>query len=253
MKKKPKPTNLTLSCINMNHPVRLNRRFCLLACPPKWRRRLEKGGWKIPAANRRGSILIWSVLLGFLLTSVFFFFSMRQRATITVQRDTVAILNARAYLESYADYIELLDEAELNSLISSGADFDDDIIGTVTNVVDKIDGIADTGVPVQYTFTNKEIYIEWNKCSENIEGDLRVNNAIYRHDADSVCGIADEGYDDVIGPITVTNPTIETLNAPFYYRITGTDLTDSKWHLELSTELHFGKKITVKRTFQPNP
>ena len=185
-------------------------------------------------SNTKGSILIWSVLLGFVLVSVFFFFSMRQRATITEQRDTAAILNARAYLESYADYLEEHSD-ELDTTF-------DDMQVSLTQQVSKIEGIVDTGSPVTYQFSG-DIFVEWNKCSDNLKGDLVVNGVLYEHDegTESECAPDEEGYDDVIGPITVTDPEIETLNAPFYYRITGAGLVDNKWHLDLSTELEYGK------------
>ena len=165
---------------------------------------------------------------------------MRQRATITEQRDTAAILNARAYLESYADYLEEHSD-ELNTTF-------DDMRVSLTQQVSKIESVVDAGSPVTYQFSG-DIFVEWNKCSNNLKGDLVVNSVLYEHDKGSECLSDEEGYDDVIGPITVTNPEIETLNAPFYYRITGAGLVDNKWHLDLSTELEYGKKIEVKRTF----
>lgn len=191
--------------------------------------------------HNRGSILIWSVLLGFVLTSVFFFFGMRQRATITEQRETATILNARAYLTSYADYLEKnSDELDMT--------FDDNIQVSLTRTVNEIEGVADLDSEVEYEFEG-DIFVEWNKCSDNLKADLKVNDILYSH-TDEEYSITDEGYDDVIGPITVSSPfTIKTLNAPFHYRITGTGLVDNKWHLELITELEYGKKIEVKRTF----
>lgn len=193
--------------------------------------------------NRKGSILIWSLLLGFVLTSVFFFFGMRQRTAIAEQRDTAAILNARAYLESYADYLEKHPD-ELDEIF-------DDIQVSLTQQVNEIEDIADTDAPVIYYFASN-IFVEWNKCSDNLKGDLLLNSVLYEHDDSpgEECDVAEEGYDDVIGPISVSDPfTIETLNAPFYFRITGTGLKDNKWHLDLSKELEYGKKVTVKRTF----
>jgi len=203
-----------------------------------------------------GSLLIWSVLLGFLLTSVFFFFSVRQRASIAIQQDTAQILNTRQYLESYADYIQNLPQAKLEELKSSvnGISYDD-ITGTVTNEVNEIIGVADVGVdPMTYEFSG-DIFIEWNKCSNNLKGSLFVKDVLYEHDVSVLeCLPSASGYDDLIGPITVSNPfTISTLNAPFSYHITPKDasakLIDNKWQLGIKTDLDYGKKIEVKRIF----
>lgn len=194
---------------------------------------------------QKGSILIWSVMLGFVLTSVFFFFGMRQRANVAVQRDTVEILNTRSYLKSYADYLQKNAETigELDSEF-------DGIQALLTKQVDEIEGIADAGVLINYSF-NDTISIEWNKCSDGFKGDLLVGENIYPHDNSKECGNADGGFDDTISSIPVSGLfSISTANAPFHYRITGTGLLDNKWHLELSTTLDYGKKIRTKRLFE---
>lgn len=209
--------------------------------------------------SKSGSILIWSVMLGFILTSVFFFFSMRQRATIAIQQDTADILNKRQYLESYADYIQSLLLAELDKLKLSGIDYDG-ISGTVTNEVNEITGVADVDyqtkpISIEYNFGGN-IFIEWNKCTGNLKGGLYVNEVLYEHDKVSECSPPPvSGYDDLIGPITVTSPfKIKTLNAPFAYHITpkdaSTHLIDNKWQLDIKSELDYGKKVEVKRYFK---
>ena len=207
--------------------------------------------------NRKGSILIWTVLLGFLLTSVFFFFNMRQRENIAVQRNTSEILNTKAYLESYADYLESLSPVNLKILRDNvdGASFDN-ITGSVTNIIDEILNVADYGVEINYSI-NGEIYVEWNKCpnppNPNLtKGDLYVSNVLYDHDSNNVCDPG-EDYDDIIGPISVTNPTIKTLNSPFEFRITAKDqvttLEDNNWHIDLEVDLGYENKVTENRSF----
>ncbi len=173
---------------------------------------------------------------------------MRQRANIRVQRDTAEILNARMYLESLADYLE----SQAGSLNDpTNIDFDEIITGTVTKKVERIEGTADVGSggAVTYKFGGS-IFVEWNKCITNLKGGLVVDNVIYEHDGNDECGALDEGYDDIIGPITVPDPfTIETLNAPFYFKIAGNNLRDNEWHLELNTDLGYGRKIKTERTF----
>ena len=182
--------------------------------------------------------------MGFLLTSVFFFFGMSQRKNIAVQRDTAAIMNARMYVNSYADYLESQSDTLTDP---TNVDFDG-IIGTVTKKVESIHGVADLGAKMTYKFDGT-IFVEWNKCEKNLKGDLVVNGVTYEHDIDE-CASNVDGYDDIIGPITVPNPfTVETLNAPFYFQIAGNDIKDNKWHLELSTSLRYSKKIKVERVF----
>ena len=207
--------------------------------------------------NRNGSILIWTVLLGFLLTSVFFFFSMRQRANITVQRDTAEILNTKAYLESYADYLESLSSAKLEDIRDKAGDATfDNITGTATNEVDEIVDIADFGSLKSYTFDG-DIYVEWNKCSGDSEcsgasnGDLYVKNVLYKHES-AVCI---QGYCDIVGPISVANPEIETLNSPFKFRITAKDssttIEDNNWYTNIGVDLGYSNKVKINRTFKP--
>jgi hypothetical protein len=181
---------------------------------------------------------------------------MRQRANIAVQRDTAQILNTKAYLESYADYLEklipTLNVTEQDNLRTNPIDFDG-ITGTATNIVDEIIDLADFGSPKNYTFGG-DIYVEWNKCPGTSKGDLYANNVLYNHD-DIPANVCAEGevYDDIIGPITVANPTIETLNNPFLFRITaknfGTVLEDNDWYINLEMDLGYGNKVTVNRTF----
>jgi hypothetical protein len=82
-----------------------------------------------------------------------------------------------------------------------------------------------------------------------------LNDVLYTHDSSSgsECLATASGYDDLIGPISVTDPKIKTLNAPFYYHITPKDssakLTDNKWQLDIKTDLDYGKKVEVKRAF----
>lgn len=205
----------------------------------------------------RGSIMIWTVMLGLLLTSVFFFFSMRQRAMVNVQRDTATIQNAKLFLESYADYLE--NKCKGVGCASDPTINSDSITGTVTQKVASIENAVDFGKQQEYKFTGS-IYVEWNKCLktgvQDFSGDLLVNDVLYNHSIESGCA-ANEEYDDVIGPISVSGTptpfTIKTLNTPFDFRIKpqgGIQLIDNQWHLDLSKDLDYGKKTSIKRTFK---
>ncbi len=200
--------------------------------------------------NRNGSILIWSVMLGFILTSVFFFFSMRQRSTVTAQRDTAEILNARNFLESFADYLEK-HPSELSAAYDTNLKQtpDGSIQVSLSKLTAKIEDEVDFGAENVYKFAD-DILIEWNECN-NSRGDLLLNGVLYElYNPVTTC----DSYYDVIGPITVTDPfRIKTLNQPFKYRITsntGQMLTDNKWQLYLKMDLDYGRVVEVSRTFK---
>lgn len=205
--------------------------------------------------GKRGSILIWTTMLGLLLTSVFFMFSMRQRLMLSAQRDTVAIQNTKMFLESYADYLEKnpkeiwIDRIENGHTIFYPKSTVDGIATRLTQNVDSIEDMVDAGEEKSYAFDGA-IFVEWNKCdaTQGQKGNLLVNDVIYPH-AGSNC----TGFYDMIGPISVsTGFKIRTLNEPFDFKIRGAEGTqalDNLWHLELSKDLGYGKKITINKTF----
>jgi len=198
--------------------------------------------WKLHR-NKKGSILIWTVLMGFLLTSTFFFFGMRQRKAITVQRDTATILNTKSYLKSYANYLI----AQTKS-VGTPPTLIEGVNGKITKLTDTITGAVDIDEPVTYKFA-QTVKIKWNKCSNNHKANLTINGIIFTHESSSECGPEDDGYDDQ-KTLATTNPfTLNTANTPYYYQIEGIDMTDNKWNLEISTDLDYGKTVKVRKTF----
>ncbi len=182
-------------------------------------------------------------MLGFVLTSVFFFFGLRQRANIMVQRDTIAILNARNYLESYANYLEINP--------TSNTSIDPSIELSITQEVEEIEGMVDLEQnDIEYTFDG-DVFVEWNHCEDSLKGNLIVEDEVYESTGG---GCPNEEYDDVAGPITITIPlTIETQTVPFRYRIVpedqNTTLLDNEWHLKLTKDLGYRRVVKVERTF----
>ncbi len=177
---------------------------------------------------------------------------MRQRATVTIQRDTAEILNAKNYLESYADYLENLStKSEMLSQTFDGL-IEVNLTQKVTEIVDEID----FGAENEYEFSD-EILIEWNDCSGNGNGDLLVDGTIHEFENPIITCVSDDEYSDIKGPLTVTGSPatpfkIKTLNTPFEYRITsntGTPLTDTEWHLDLKMDLEYGRVVEISRTF----
>jgi len=200
------------------------------------------------AHHRKGSIMIWTVMLGFVLTSVFFFFGMRQRMMVIAQRDTAEIQNAKMELESLAEYLQAHTPSSPSGLNATI----DGIQVLLTQNADEIVSTVDIDETKTYTFSGS-IFIEWDDCMNNMQATLIVNDVAYDHDLNDICLSNKPGYDDLIGPISVTNSfTIKTLNAPSFFRIkpqAGTTLVDNQWHMELTKELEYGKKIIVHRTF----
>ncbi len=207
----------------------------------------------------RGSIMIWTVMLGLLLTSVFFFFSMRQRMMVAVQRDTAAQQSAKMLMESYADYLQA-HPTEIKYFTGGkyyGITTINGIFAKLTRYVDFIENSIDEGQTQTYHFVDPDhsgpfsIYIEWNRSSEG-KGDLLVNDVLYK----SKDYLVDPGndYANLIGPISVSDPfTVKTLNTPFSFKIrgaVGTQAIDNLWHMELTKDLDYGKTISIKRTFQ---
>jgi hypothetical protein len=213
--------------------------------------------------QKGGSIMIWTVMLGLLLTSVFFFFSMRQRMMVAVQRDTAAQQSAKMLIDSYADYLQHY-PTEIKVFAGGkyyGRTTIDDIYTKLTKIVDSVENSVDGNQTQAYNFPDPgSIYVEWNKCAkigvQDFSGDLLVNGALYPHQTAAGCAANDE-YDDVVGPLSVSDDfTIETLNAPFFFRIkgaAGTTVYDNQWHMEIAKDLGYGKVITVRRTFPVVP
>lgn len=191
--------------------------------------------------------MIWTVMLGFVLTSVFFFFGMRQRLMVGAQRETAQLLNANSYLESLANYLEAHPE-EMDGAL-------DGIDVSLTRNVTEILGQVDNAQEKEYSATgSRAIFVEWNACTTSTtsesDGDLIIGDVIYKADGDPTkCS----GYKDLVGPINIPSPySIFTLNEPFRYRIKpsgGTQLIDTLWHLKLSQEFEYGKILTIERTF----
>jgi hypothetical protein len=177
-------------------------------------------------------------MLGFALTSVFFFLAVRQRATVTVQRDTIELINEREFIESYASY--LMNNPSEKPVI----DFDG-ITGSLTQNVEEITGTLDINETATFHFDGR-ITLEWNACDTPARGDIQINNSTYTSFESVPC----ETFHDLAGPVNVGNPfTLRTLNAPLAYRIKGDGLRDNEWHLDLASEKSLIKPVSVVTRF----
>ncbi len=195
--------------------------------------------------NHRGSILIWTVLLGVVLTSVFFFFAMRLRANTATQRDTIAYQSAKAYLESYADYLQVHPVDPPPSLAG--------ISGSLTKQADSIEGVLDSGETKTYTLSELgDVKVEWDKCGTPAEnGNLDASPS-----ATGLCasGASYDRYALVSASMPTLQFSIKSVDAPFHYKITpnsplSAKLVDNFWHLNLRSDLEYGKKVEIQREF----
>lgn len=217
----------------------------------------RRRSWTLSERQRAGSILIWTLTLGVMLTTVFFFFALRLRDSATIQRDVMVHQNQKAYLNSFADYLETLDDTQLENL--KGSLNADGITGTLTNEVEGttgLTGVVDFGQEKSFDFFG-DLTIEWNRCSHNLAADMVVIKAdtteeVKNHDTDSPsCAAVSPGYDDTVDVTIPAAPfKLKAVNAPFEYRLTSdSPLTSNQWHFTGRVDLGYGKKVEVERIF----
>lgn len=196
-------------------------------------------------------MMIWVVMLGMMLTSVFFFTATRLSGNLLSQQDFSRQASQKRTLESYAGYLKSLDPMARESL--TNADFDD-ITGTVTQSTPAIEGFVDAGDTVSIPDVPAgDLNLQWNACEFGESGDLVINN-----DTENIyypIGACGEGYADLT-PFTLPAESVLTLTAitgPLHFRLTstsGTMFTDTRWHLDLSIPTQFGKDIEWKEDFE---
>lgn len=195
----------------------------------------------------KGSLLIWSVILGFTLSSLFLVVAIRQRSTITLQRATVAEMNVENFLDSYVTYLDA--KYRNNELTGSLVINYDQVTGTVENKVTPVEDVIDFGESASYNFSGN-VSIQWNDCTDPLKGHLliRDNNgdSIQTHNGNlgQVCQDPNDRFDDRLGGITVSGPVeIHTINNPFVFELSGPNVIDNKWHVDVSTTVNNHKVI----------
>lgn len=205
----------------------------------------------------KGSILIWTLLLGLSLATTFFFFSQRLNINTAQQRQLMSHQAQTTFLKSYADHLESLSLTELENL-KGDINFEG-VTGTLTNDTLAIEGILDAGeTSSEYSFGADVggVNIYWNQCSNNLQTDLIIveggMETIYPHVEDPC---PSGGFDDMI-TMQINGPfQLKSTQAPFAYWIESDaeaqTLTDNVWHLNLELVLNSRKKIYVSRIFVP--
>jgi hypothetical protein len=211
-----------------------------------------------------GSILIWTVMLGVMLTSVFFFFFTQLQAGSAIQRKTIDYQNKKGYLESYVNYIQNLSEANLSGItdinlkevVETSEGITEEITtvrGSLAKKVIALEGFLDHEESKTHIGLPNEIFeLNWNACENEYRGVLLINNDQLEKPA-GIC--AGQSYADQLQLTLADNSlTLKAVTAPLRYQIkaiSGENLPDDKWHLKLSIPLNTKETIDREKTFMP--
>jgi len=206
--------------------------------------------------NIKGSILIWTLFLGLSLATVFFFFAQRLNMNSANQRDTIQYQNARALIESYADYLSSLDGVSLSSLNGNLSLMDGAITGTLSNEVPYIERVLDAGASVSLdasfpTPASDKVIVEWDACPVSVTEILEID--VEPPIVDGGCGGSD--YENS-ADVTDTAFTLTAPAGPVAYRVSpigGAVILDNKWQLHLEMPVNFRRTITIDRVIRPTP
>ena len=201
----------------------------------------------------RGSIMIWTLLLGVSLATVFFFFSQRLNSNAEAQRETIQYQNARLFFESYVAYVQSLDETDLASL-RGPIDFQG-ITGTLTNEAEEVTGLLDAGQSVTYELSGDatmQAKIEWDACDD--EDDVEILEVTpYDGSAETNCAPGFDYDNYALSQTGASSFELTATGAPVGYRIIpmnpATTLYDKEWKLDLSYTVGFRKKLTKSVIF----
>lgn len=198
--------------------------------------------------NPRGSILIWTVLLGISLTTVFFFFSQRLNLNAAVQRKSLEQQNAQVFLESYADYLASL---TFENLKASAGEIDyNGIKGSLTNAATQVKGALDANQTLTHQIGGGPVRVEWGLCINNEAGRVLEVEPIEESLPANCAG----GYDQWAETKPSNSVTLTAGAAPVSYKITpiGTAVLYKKeWVMDLEMVINPKKTLSVERIFVP--
>ncbi len=212
----------------------------------------------IKTLNSKGSILIWTVLLGVLLATAFLFFSLRFGDGKALQRLAMDQANQKAYVESYSNYIQALPEADLMALEGELSFDEGQIVGQLTNNVEALEGVLDAGQQKTFEGVAGGIVIRFNLCGPSgdpIEfGTLDIDQVTGFGSSDQ-CGLGG-GYDNFITS-TVSSPfNLTATNAPLHYRVEWLDteagFDGEQCTLQLVSGFGNRNRVEVEEVFVPS-
>lgn len=206
-------------------------------------------------SEKRGSILIWTLLLGLSLASVFFFFAQRLNQNAAAQRETIQYQNAKRLLDSYGDYLGELSEGGLILLrdANAGAIEFAGMTGTLANQSDELFGTLDSDESVIYEVSGGAAKVEWNYCDGTVTGedfDMTVSNSL--PSAEQGCTTFD--FKDVTQTNNDTDFELTAGLIPVTYRVTPTGsavVSGPTWQLSLNMSLGPKETVTLSRSWTP--
>lgn len=199
-------------------------------------------------------------MLGLLMTTVFFYAAIRFSNLKEKQEETIEHKSQKAFFDSYIDYLnanpsEIDDETEENEDGITNIDI------TLTQIVNEITGVVDSyGEATQVTYAdisgdaNEEIKVrvEYNLCENNGQtefANIKTDPAYTMSPTAQSCTSFDYSNYALVTLAKDDDLVLTSLDVPFHYKITGTDLKDTKWHLDAGMRFGFNKRLKYNAVF----
>lgn len=197
----------------------------------------------------RGSILIWTVLLGLMLTTLFFFVAQRLNFNGALQEKVLEDQEAELFLASFADYIESLSPQDLKPML--GEINYQGITGSLSYSSGPQKGILDAQEMNVILMDEGEVKVEWASCTQGEAGrSLEV---------EPVAALKQEncknGYEYSAQTSLSSQLTLKAGPAPVSYKLTpleGNLIYGGLWELRLELKSPTKKMIKLERQFIPS-
>lgn len=196
----------------------------------------------------KGSLLIWTVLLGILMTTAFFFLAQRLNLNASVQSKIAQEQAAELFLNSYADYLQNLPFEDL--ILQAGEINYEGIVGNLSNSIPQIKGGLDSNQSISYTVAEGKAKVEWGLCANN-EAGLALTVEPVNKVEETNCSTT---YSQFAETQPSTTFTLTAGDIPVSYRITPLDqahLYGPEWKLSLELKMDSNKTISLERQFKP--
>ena len=197
-------------------------------------------------------------MLGLLMTTTLFYAVIRFGNISEKQEETIEYQTQKAFFDSYMDYLRE-NPTDMSGDYEGIEDGVSNISITLTQTIGEITGAVESDNSITYTDIsgdttgNIEVKIEYNLCENNTQtefANVEITPPFNGTPASQPCASFDY-YNHVLVTLAEDNDLILTsLDAPFHYKITGTDLKDTKWHLDADMRFGFGKRLRVSEVFK---
>ncbi len=174
-------------------------------------------------------------MLGLMMTTVFFYAAIRFGNLSEKQEETIEYQSQKAFFDSYMDYLKT-HSSEISNEMREGINI------TLTQTTDEITGVVESQDNVTYEdIVTGDVKVEYNFCGESANIETTPNYTV--GPATQPCTSFDYGNYVLVTLLADEDLVLTSLDAPFHYRITGTDLKDTKWHLDAEMRFGFGKRL----------